>query len=127
MVQASRKRLGTCFNIRGSVKQRERDVVMGGLGLIAQFAEVDAPVFDAGVEAWLVTYSHLQWGLGFKVTQIAQEDELYGVYARFSGELSRATLYTQEIQAMTTFNNLAATAYTAAGTGYTLLATNQFR
>src|SRR6266852_8095843 len=45
------KEFENVFNIRGSVKQRERDVVMGGLGLIAQFAEGDAPVFDAGVEA----------------------------------------------------------------------------
>lgn len=116
------------FNIRGSVKQRERDVVMGGLGLISQFAEGDAPVFDAGVEAWLQTYTHLQWGLGFKITQIAQEDELYGVYARFASELSRATLYTQEIQAMTTFNNLGATAYTTPdGTTFPLLSTAQYR
>jgi phage major head subunit gpT-like protein len=100
---------------------------MGGLGLINQFAEGDAPTFDAGVEAWLQTYTHLQWGLGFKVTQIAQEDELYGVYARFATELARATLYTQEIQAMGTFNNLGATAYTANATAFPLLSTAQYR
>lgn len=115
------------WNLRGSVKQRERDVVMGGLGVAQQYAEGDIPIMDAGQEAWLQTFTHLQYGIGFKVTQIAQEDELYGVYGRFSSEAARSMVYTQEISAMSTFNNLSATAYTAGGSNFTLLSTAQYR
>lgn len=116
------------FNIRGSVKQRERDVVMGGLGVMAQLEEGAIPVMDAGNEAWIQPYNHLTWALGFKITQVAQEDELYGVYPRFASELSRSAVYTQEIQAMTTFNNLSAVAYTAnSGATFPLLSTAQYR
>lgn len=100
---------------------------MGGLGIAAQYAEGDIPIMDSGQEAWIQPYPHLQWGIGFKVTQIAQEDELYGVYGRFATEISRSMVYTQEIDAMKTFNNLGATAYTAGGSNFTLLSTGQFR
>ena len=109
------------------MKAKERDVVQGGLGVAQQYAEGDLPIMDSGQEAWLQSFIHLQYGIGFKVTQIAQEDELYGIYGRFASEASRSMVYTQEISAMTTFNNLSATAYTAAGSNFTLLSTAQYR
>lgn len=122
------KEFDAIFNIRGSVKQRERDVVVGGFGVMSQLEEGDIPVMDAGNEAWIQPYNHLTWALGFKITQVAQEDELYGVYPRFASELARSAVYTQEIQAMATFNNLSATAYTTpSGATFPLLSTAQYR
>lgn len=116
------------FNIRGSVKFRERDLIQGGLGQLVPFGEGQAPELDSGAEAWVATYIHEQFGLRLIVTRVAQQDELYGIVGRYGGELTRAAIYTQEIQAMTTFNSLSATIYSPReGGNYPLLATNQYR
>src|SRR5438094_2868423 len=88
------------FNIRGSVKYRERDIIQGGLGQLEPRGEGQAPPFDSGAEAWVAQYIHQQWMLAFRITEIAMEDELYGISQRYGNELSRAAIYTQEVQAM---------------------------
>jgi hypothetical protein len=117
------------FNVRGSEKYRERDLIQAGLGQLEPRGEGQAPPFDAGVEAWVATYIHQIFMLGIKITKVAQSDELYGIVGKYGGEVSDAAAYTQEVQGMNVFNNLGATIYTPleTGTAYTLLATNHYR
>lgn len=117
------------FNIRGSEKYRERDLIMGGLGQMEPRGEGQAPPFDSGMEAWTATYIHQQYMLAIKITRIAQEDELYGISAKYANDIADSAVYTQEVQALNVFNNLGATVYTPneTGTAYTLLATNHYR
>jgi hypothetical protein len=123
------KEYESLFNIRGSEKFRERDLIYAGLGQMEPRGEGQGPPFDAGIEAWVAAYIHQQFMLGVKITKIAQEDELYGIVGKYGGEIADAAAYTQEVQGVSVFNNLGATVYTpnATGTAYTLLATNQFR
>src|SRR5437868_2279897 len=71
------------YNIDGSVKFRERDVVQGGLGQMVPTGEGQPATMDSGLEAWVVQYLHQQWTLGMRISQIAKEDELYGVAGRY--------------------------------------------
>src|SRR5436190_18912997 len=66
------------FNIRGSVKFRERDLIQGGLGQLVPFGEGQAPELDSRVEAWVASYIHEQFGLRMIVPRVAQQAELYG-------------------------------------------------
>jgi hypothetical protein len=116
------------FNIRGSVKYRERDIVQGGLGQMEPRGEGQAPPVDSGAEAWVATYLHQQWMLSFMISEIAQEDELYGIAGRYGNELSRSAIYTQEVQAMALLNNTSATVYSPLeGGNFPLIATNHYR
>lgn len=121
------KQFEPLFNIDGSVKKQETDVVFAGLSQFVKKAEGAPPQLDAGSQAWTQVYLHNTWALAIKITQEAIEDELYGVFLRMAKELAVAAVYTQEVDAMSLFNNLSATVYTAASTGYTLLSTTQFR
>ncbi len=121
------KQFEALYNIDGSVKRQETDVVFAGLGQFKKKPEGAPPELDAGAQAWTQQYVHNTWALALKITQEALEDELYGVFLRMAKELAQAAVYTQELDAMTLLNNLAATVYTAGGTGYTLLSTTHFR
>lgn len=92
------------------------------------YGEGQAPPVDSGVEAWVASYLHQQFGLRMIITEIAMADELYGITGRYAQEMTDAAIYTQEVNAMTTFNNLSATIYSPREGGtYPLLATNQYR
>jgi hypothetical protein len=121
---------GMIFNEQGSDKATETDVIWGGVSQYELQAENDTFNYDNGQEAWTKTYVHLEYTKGVQISRIAMEDELYGVLRKFSnfgGNLGAAGAYTKEVLAMTVFNNLSATVYTAEGTAYTLLSTTQFR
>jgi hypothetical protein len=114
------------YTIKSSKKQKENDVVFAGLGQFFQKQEGDAPQFDSGQEAWKKVYTHNTWALGVEFTEEAAEDDLYDVMGRWGKELGASAAYTQSVQAMSPFNDLTATIYTAAGSNFTLLSTSQF-
>lgn len=117
----------TLYNMNVSKKRTETDVMLAGVSTFQPKVEGDSPFFDAGAQAWTKAYTALTWALGIELSEEGIEDDLYNYYSRMGGELGRAAYYTREIEAMTPFNDLASTIYTAGGTNYTLLQTNQFR
>lgn len=115
------------YNITGSSKRQERDVITAGLGTFQLKTEGNAPYFDAGQEAWLKQYVHNTFALGTEITEEGMEDDLYDYYLSIGRELGKAAAHTRQVEAMDLFNNLSATVYTADSTNYTLLSTSHFR
>lgn len=115
------------YNIDGSVKATETDAVMAGLYGMSVFGEGDTPTFDSMTQAYTKVYTHLQWGVGYKITRIAMEDDLYGWTDKLGSELARAARYTEDLQAMSPFNNPTATQYTAGGSNFPLVSATQYR
>lgn len=115
------------YNISGSVKRQERDVLTAGLGTFQLKTEGNAPYFDAGQEAFSKQYVHNTFALGTEITEEGREDDLYDYYESIGRELGKAAAYTRQVEAMDLFNNLSATVYTADSSNYTLLSTTHFR
>ena len=107
-------------NVETANKQTMTDAVMAGLGIFPQKAEGASYEYDAIQEAWKQTYTARTFALGVSYTKEAQEDELYGLIPKAGSELGRAAAYTKEVHFWNLLNSLSATAYTAAGTNYTL-------
>jgi hypothetical protein len=117
----------TIFNVVSSSKYKETDWVGTQFGLFQPTSEGNEPSEDAATEAWTKEFVHLQWGLKFRLTRIAREDDLYGYIAKLPRGLGESAAYTQELTAWSLFNDLSATVYTAGGSNFTLLSTTQFR
>ena len=115
------------YNITGSVKRQERDVITAGLGTFQLKTEGNAPFLDAGQEAWSKQFVHNTFALGTEITEEGMEDDLYDYYLSIGRELGKAAAYTRQVEAMDLFNNLSATVYTADGTNFPLLSTAHFR
>lgn len=115
------------FTEVGSSKGTETDQVMYGFSQFPVKSEGAPLNYDSAGSAWNKLYTHEEFQLGYAVTRIAREDELYGYLNRLPAALARSAQYTREVNAMTLFNNLAATVYAAGGSNYTLLSTTHFR
>lgn len=115
------------YTIVPSRKKSESDVVTAGLGTFQVKTEGNAPYFDAGQEAWKVTYTHKTWALAIEITEEGLEDDLYDYYRSMGRELGKAGAYTQQVEAFDLFNSLSSTVYTAGGTNYGLLSTTHYR
>ena len=104
-----------------SRKQYEEDVGFAGLGLARVKAE-GAPVeFDTERQGFTVRYSHVEYGLGFIVTQLAFEDDQYDVIAeRRSRELAFSMRQTKEVVGANVYNRAFNASYTG-GDGQVLL------
>ena len=67
------------FDTNTSRKAYEEDVGTSGFGLAAVVNEGSAVTFDTQSQGFTTRYSHIRYGLGFIVTKIAFDDDLYGV------------------------------------------------
>jgi hypothetical protein len=114
------------FNIDTSEKRQETDGVAAGTGLFEVRAENGTTTYDSMQEAYTKVYTHPTWALGLRISEEAREDDQYGLISRGVKELGKSAAYTQELDAMTLFNSLSATLYTAESTNYTLLSTTHF-
>jgi hypothetical protein len=120
------------YNVSGSEKKTETDVVIAGLGVALPKAEGNAPELDAMQEAWKVVFTHLTWALACEYTEESIEDNLYLNLANISGkELAQALAYTRQVQGHDIFNNPTDSTnypiYTAGGTAKPLLSTTHYR
>jgi hypothetical protein len=120
------------YNVKGSEKKTETDVVIAGLGVALPKVEGNAPELDAMQEAYKVSCTHLTWALAVEFTEEAVEDNLYMDLAQAAGkELAMALAYTRQVQGHDYFNNPTDSTnypiYTAGGTAKPLLSTSHYR
>lgn len=92
------------FHVNSSSKQDERDSGVTGFGLMQQTAE-GAPIdYEDPIQMYDVTYSHLKYTKGFKVTKEMYEDDLYNVMNKKPAALGRSARRTRENEAAQVFN-----------------------
>lgn len=93
------------INVKRSKRAYEDDYEVAGLGQMVQKGEGAPFAFDEPIGGSTRRYTHLTYGLGFRVTQEMMEDDLYGVMNRMTEELSKSASYNKDVQASAVLNN----------------------
>lgn len=111
------------FDTSNSSKAFEEDVLNYGFGAAPVRDEGDALDYDSGGEAWTARYTMEEVAMGFAITKVAIEDNLYGnLSARYAPALARSMVETKEIKAASVYNNATSGSYLG-GDGVALLST----
>lgn len=81
------------------------DLQVASLGTFAEKPEGEPVQYDTPVQGNTVRYSPYSFGLGFRITEEMQEDDLYGVMVRMTRQLSMAAMHAMEVQGHRPLNN----------------------
>jgi phage major head subunit gpT-like protein len=99
------------FNMNSSSKQDERDSAVTGFGVMVQTPEGHPVDYEDPVQMYDVTYIHLKYTKGFKVSKEMWEDDLYNIMNKKPAQLGIAARRTREIEAAKVFNRAFNTSY----------------
>jgi phage major head subunit gpT-like protein len=92
------------FRMMTSKRSLEQTTEVTGFGTIPVVGEGVGVRFDTPLPGFRKNYIHLQYGLGFKVTKIAMDNDQFGVFAKLAKELGKSAHETREVSAAYTFN-----------------------
>lgn len=115
------------YNVLNSQKSDEIDTKVGGFGLAPEISENDPIPFETAKQDARVTYTHLGYALGFKVTSWMMEDDLYNIMNRLPRKLAISMMQTVETQAAALWNDAFAGATFTGIDGKAMVATNHDR
>ena len=93
------------FRMMTSNRSIEQTSEIAGLGTFGQIAEGKNVRFDGAVPGFNKTYTHAQYGLGYKITRIMIDDDKWGLVNKLSSDLGKSARETREIIAASIFNN----------------------
>jgi len=112
------------FNILTSKKAEEKDSAVSGFGTMPVKKE-GAPIgYDDPVQGWDVAYTHVAYGLGFRVTKEMWEDDQYNKIKKMPLALAKSARHTIEQVCANIFNYGFVTTYNSGGDGKALFATD---
>jgi phage major head subunit gpT-like protein len=92
------------FRVMTSGRSIEQTSEIAGLGLFNQVAENGSVRYDEAVPGFSKTYTHQQYGLGFKMSRIMIDDDRFSIISKMASELGRSAKETVEIAAANVFN-----------------------
>lgn len=93
------------INVRTSKRAYEEDFNFAGFGGFTRKAEGGVYTFDEPLEGDVRRYTHVTYGLGFRVTEEMYEDDQYGVMNRLTKELAKSAAHNKEVRAASVLNN----------------------
>lgn len=93
------------INVESSKRAYEDEYKLAGLGQMVQKGEGAVYTADEPIGGDTLRYTHLTYGLAFRVTEEMLEDDLYGVMNRMSKELAKSASYNKDVQATSVLNN----------------------
>ena len=93
------------YRVMDSGRSIEQTSEIAGLGNFVQIDEGKNMRYDESVPGFSKTYTHQQYGLGFKMTRVMVDDDRWGIINKMAGELGRSAKETIELSAAATFNN----------------------
>lgn len=85
-------------NMGKSSRQFEEDIEYAGFGTMPPKPEGSATVYTDPTQGGKKRYTHISYGLGFRVTVEAMEDDLYGVIKKMPRELGKSGRNARELQ-----------------------------
>lgn len=112
------------FNMNSSKRAYEEDLMIAGLGTMPQKSEGSPIIYQDPVQGTKKRYTHLTYGLGFRVTNEMYEDDLYGPMNRMSKELAKAGRNVREVVSANVLNNAFDIAFTGFNAGESLCSTS---
>lgn len=92
------------FRMESSSRSIEQTTEVTGFGQFAVVAEGSTTRYDEPLPGFNKTYVHAQYGLGFKVSKVAMDDDKFGVVRKLATELGRSAKETREVGAASVFN-----------------------
>lgn len=92
-------------NMLTSSRAYEEDLEMAGLGSMPQKPEGTSIVYQDPIQGGKKRYTHISFGLGFRVTTEMYEDDLYGPMKKMTKELGKAARNVREIRFFNVLNN----------------------
>lgn len=92
-------------NMKTSSKKFERVTTVTPFGDVPEKAEGAVYALDLIRPGWTKDFTHVEFGLGFEVTETAQEDDEYDMLVRSAEMLGYSARYVQEKRAADTFFN----------------------
>lgn len=112
------------FNVDTSTKKEEKDSAVHGFGLMPSKAEGMGITYEDPAQGYDVTYTHVTYGMGFRVTEEMWEDDLYGKIKKLPKALAKSAMHTVEQACANIFNNGFVTTYNSGGDSKALFATD---
>lgn len=105
------------YNVKTSGKRRETDSYITGFGAMPTKAEAIEISFNDANQGYDTTYTHVTYGLAYRITEELVEDDLYDAINELPKALAESAYDRIETEAAYVFNN----AFTAApgGASYT--------
>jgi len=102
------------YDVETSDRAFEEELKLSGFGTAPVKTEGQGITYDSAQEAWVARYTHETIGLGFVITEEAQEDNLYeSLSKRYTKALARGMANTKQVKAA----NLINTGFTTFKTG----------
>lgn len=93
------------FRVMDSSRSIEQTSEVAGLGTFTTVPEGGNVRYDESVPGFRQTYTHSQYGLGFKMSRIMIDDDRFGIINKLASELGRSAKETIELTAAGVFNN----------------------
>lgn len=110
------------FEVLNSEKQDEKDSAVSGFGLLVKKDENGPIAYEDPVQMYDVTYVHVVYAKGFKISREMYDDDQYNVMNGKPRALGRAARRTEETSAANVFNRAFNTGYQG-GDGVPLVST----
>ena len=92
-------------NFVTSTRAYEEDLEIVGMGSMPQKPEGEGIVYQDPSQGEKVRYTHVTYGLGFRVTEEMHEDDLYGQIKKMPMQLTKAALNIREVVFFNLLNN----------------------
>lgn len=92
------------YRMESSDRSIEQTTEVTGFGQFTTIAEGAGTRYDDPLPGFNKTYVHAQYGLGFKSTKVAMDDDKFGVIRRLAGELGKSAKETKEVSGAQPFN-----------------------
>lgn len=87
------------YRTKSSKRSIEQTTEVTGFSTYGIVPEASNVRYDTPLPGYNKTYLHLQYGLGFKVSKIAMDDDQFGVIGKLASELGRSAHETRELAA----------------------------
>lgn len=103
------------FPLETSKRKYEDIQTLATFGTVPEKAEGTSITYDVASQRYKTTFTHTGYGLGFRITKEAQDDDLYAVLGKpLAGELGKVFKDKVETTAANIFNNAFNASYTGA-------------
>lgn len=93
------------FKLGTSSRAYEEDLEIVGLGTMPEKPEGTNITYQEPAQGGKKRYTHVSFGLGFRVTVEMWEDDLYGIMKKMPKELGKAARNVREVRAWNVLNN----------------------
>lgn len=93
------------FRMLDSTRSIEQTSEIAGLGTFSVVAEGSPVRYDESVPGFAKTYTHTQYGLGFRISRIMVDDDRFSIINKMASDLGRSAKETTELDAVGDFNN----------------------